>query len=179
MPSLFISYRREDAIAYAGRLYDHLSSHFGADNVFMDIGQIAPGEDFVEVLDARIRSSDVVIALIGPAWLSVSNEQGRRLEQADDFVRYELAAALAQGKRLIPVLVGGARMPNVNELPAAIGAWPAARHTRLTTRVSSTTSTHSFDRSSGGLRCCGSSCSSPVPSGCADGGRESRRASLC
>jgi CHASE2 domain-containing sensor protein len=122
MPSLFISYRREDTVAYAGRLYDHLSSHFGADKVFMDIGQIAPGEDFVEVLDARIRSSDVVIALIGPAWLSVSNEQGRRIEQADDFVRYELAAALTQGKRLIPVLVGGARMPNGKELPAGIGA---------------------------------------------------------
>jgi len=122
MPSLFISYRREDTVAYAGRLYDHLGNHFGADKVFMDIGQIAPGEDFVEVLDARIRSSEVVIALIGPAWLSVSNEQGRRLDQADDFVRYELAAALAQGKRLIPVLVGGARMPNAKELPAAIGA---------------------------------------------------------
>lgn len=122
MPSLFISYRREDTVAYAGRLYDHLSSHFGADRVFMDIGQIAPGEDFVEVLDARIRSSEVVIALIGPLWLSVSNDQGRRIEQADDFVRYELAAALTQGKRLIPVLVGGARMPNVKELPAAIGA---------------------------------------------------------
>jgi hypothetical protein len=76
MPSLFISYRREDTVAYAGRLYDHLGNHFGADKVFMDIGQIAPGEDFVEVLEARIRSSEVVIALIGPAWLSVSNGQG-------------------------------------------------------------------------------------------------------
>lgn len=37
---IFISYRREDSIAYAGRLYDHLSAHFGAEQVFMDIGQI-------------------------------------------------------------------------------------------------------------------------------------------
>ncbi|MGB5012285.1 MAG: toll/interleukin-1 receptor domain-containing protein, partial [Candidatus Dechloromonas phosphoritropha] len=106
MPKLFISYRREDSVAYAGRLYDHLGQHFGADQVFMDIGQIPLGEDFVNVLDARVQGSDVVIALIGPKWLEVRNEQGRRLDQADDFVGHELAAALEQGKRVIPVLVG-------------------------------------------------------------------------
>lgn len=125
-PRLFISYRREDSVAYAGRLYDHLSEHFGADRVFMDIGQIAPGDDFVAILDARIKASDVVIALISREWLTAHNEQGRRLDQPDDFVRYELAAALKQGKRLIPVLVGGATMPDAKELPAAIGA--LARH---------------------------------------------------
>jgi len=114
MPRIFISYRREDSIAYAGRLHDHLSEHFGADKVFMDLGQIAPGDDFVQVLDARIRECDLVIALIGAKWLQLANEQGRRLDQADDFVRYELAAAFAQGKRVIPVLVGGAtRVPAV------------------------------------------------------------------
>ena len=125
-PRLFISYRREDSIAYAGRLYDHLSAHFGADRVFMDIGQIEAGDDFVKVLDSEIAASDVVIALIGPAWLNASNENGRRLDQPDDFVCHELAAALRQGKRLIPVLVGGATMPDTSALPAAIG--PLARH---------------------------------------------------
>ena len=125
-PRLFISYRREDSVAWAGRLYDHLSGHFGADRVFMDIGQIAPGDDFVEILEARINASDLVIALIGPAWLSAHNAQGRRLDQPDDFVRYELVEALKQGKRVIPLLVGGARMPDIKELPAALG--PLARH---------------------------------------------------
>ncbi|MCM8597674.1 MAG: CHASE2 domain-containing protein [Candidatus Accumulibacter sp.] len=120
MPRIFISYRREDSIAYAGRLHDHLSEHFGADKVFMDLGQIAPGDDFVQVLDARIRECDLVIALIGAKWLQLANEQGRRLDQADDFVRYELAAAFAQGKRVIPVLVGGATMPDVRQLPPVI-----------------------------------------------------------
>ncbi|RDE49540.1 MAG: CHASE2 domain-containing protein [Candidatus Accumulibacter meliphilus] len=117
---LFISYRREDSIAYAGRLYDHLSAHFGAEQVFMDIGQIEAGDDFVNVLDHEIDACDVVIALIGPRWLSASNENGRRLDQPDDFVCHELAAALAQGKRLIPVLVGGATMPEASELPATL-----------------------------------------------------------
>jgi hypothetical protein len=117
---IFISYRREDSIAYAGRLYDHLSAHFGAEQVFMDIGQIEAGDDFVNVLDREIDACDVVIALIGPRWLNASNENGRRLDQPDDFVCHELAAALAQGKRLIPVLVGGATMPDARELPATL-----------------------------------------------------------
>lgn len=120
MPRIFVSYRRGDSIAYAGRIHDHLSQHFGADKVFMDIGGIAPGDDFVNVLDARVADSDVVIALIGPGWLNASDDRGRRIDQPDDFVRYELAAALKQGKRLIPVLVGGARMPGADQLPPAL-----------------------------------------------------------
>ncbi|MBP6708740.1 MAG: toll/interleukin-1 receptor domain-containing protein, partial [Candidatus Accumulibacter sp.] len=81
MPRIFISYRRTDSIAYAGRLYDHLRQHFGPDKVFMDIDGIAPGEDFVKVLEARVAGSDVVIALIGPTWLNASNAAGRRIDQ--------------------------------------------------------------------------------------------------
>lgn len=125
MPRIFISYRRTDSIAYAGRLYDHLRQHFGPDKVFMDIDGIAPGEDFVKVLEARVAGSDVVIALIGPTWLNASNAAGRRIDQDSDFVRYELAAAITQGKRLIPVLVAGARMPDASELPSVLG--PLAR----------------------------------------------------
>ncbi|MDS4013905.1 MAG: toll/interleukin-1 receptor domain-containing protein, partial [Candidatus Accumulibacter sp.] len=120
MSRIFISYRREDSIAYAGRLYDHLAAHFGADRVFMDLGQIKAGEDFTRVLAEQIAACDVVVALIGPDWLNASNAQGRRLDQADDFVRYELASALAQGKRVVPLLVGGARMPASGDLPPAI-----------------------------------------------------------
>ena len=120
MPRIFVSYRRGDSIAYAGRIQDHLSQHFGADKVFMDIGRIDLGEDFVKVLDAKVADSDVVIALIGPGWLNASDERGRRIDQPDDFVRYELAAALEQGKRLIPVLVGGARMPSADQVPPAL-----------------------------------------------------------
>lgn len=120
MSRIFISYRREDSIAYAGRLHDNLAAHFGVDRVFMDLGQIKAGDDFTRVLADQIAACDIVVAVIGPHWLDASNAQGRRLAQADDFVRYELASALAQGKRLIPVLVGGARMPASSDLPATI-----------------------------------------------------------
>ena len=36
-PGVFISYRRSETSGYAGRLYDALAEHFGAERVFMDV----------------------------------------------------------------------------------------------------------------------------------------------
>jgi TIR domain-containing protein len=63
MPGVFISYRREDTAGYSGRLYDHLSRHFGKAHIFIDIDAIPVGHDFVKVIDERIRACDVMIAL--------------------------------------------------------------------------------------------------------------------
>jgi hypothetical protein len=38
MSGIYLSYRRMESAAYAGRLFDHLSRHFGRGSVFMDIG---------------------------------------------------------------------------------------------------------------------------------------------
>jgi hypothetical protein len=51
---VFINYRRERTAPYAGRLYDRLTAHFGEDQVFIDIDQIKPGEDFVEVINRKV-----------------------------------------------------------------------------------------------------------------------------
>jgi len=88
---VFISYRREDSAGHAGRLHDSLQSHFGADNVFMDLSDIDSGTNFVEVIQAAIRSSDVVLALIGKQWLTCSSAGKRRLDLPNDFVRTEIA----------------------------------------------------------------------------------------
>src|SRR5262245_11219223 len=115
--SIFISYRREDSIAYAGRLNDHLRAHFGRDRVFMDVDAIEPGEDFVEVLKRKVGSCAVLIAVIGKGWYGATSGAQRRIDNPDDYVRLEIAAALERGVRVIPALVGGAHMPNVAELP--------------------------------------------------------------
>jgi hypothetical protein len=52
---VFISYRREDSAGHAGRLYDSLQSHFGADNVFMDLSDIDSGTNFVDVIQTTTR----------------------------------------------------------------------------------------------------------------------------
>ena len=119
-PTVFISYRRDDASANAGRLFDWLKRQFGAESVFFDTDTIAPGEDFPRVLEERLAASDVLLALIGSRWLAIANERGRRLDQPDDYVRREIAAALGRGTRVIPVLVGGARVPKAEELPGPL-----------------------------------------------------------
>ena len=94
---LFVSYRRSDAQASAGRLFTLLQAQFGREQVFLDTASIPFGEDFRAVVRKRIAASDVVLAVIGPQWLAASNERGRRLGQEDDPVRFELVSALAAG----------------------------------------------------------------------------------
>ena len=115
---LFINYRREDTAPYAGRLYDRLTAHFGADQVFIDIDQIEPGEDFAEAINSKVGACDIAIIFIGRNWLGATDASGkRRLDDNEDFVRMEIVAALQRKIRVIPVLVGGARMPRKQDLP--------------------------------------------------------------
>jgi hypothetical protein len=123
MSGIFISYRREDSLPYAGRLFDHLKNHFGDENVFMDVDNIEPGLDFVQVLQERVSSCDALIAVIGRRWLTAADNKGqRRLDDPEDLVRLEIGAALNRQVRVVPTLVGGADMPRAEELPEAIAS---------------------------------------------------------
>jgi DNA polymerase len=118
MSRVFINYRRQDSEGYVGRLYDFLTDHFDRDDLFMDVDSIPPGADFVQVLEDAVAGCDVFVAVIGPQWLTLTDEGGvRRLDQWNDFVRIEISSALNQKKFVIPVLVGEARMPSPDELP--------------------------------------------------------------
>ena len=130
MPDIFISYRRDDTSGYAGRLYDQISAHFGNEHVFMDVADIGPGSDFVEVLEQKVGTCDALIALIGKNWLTLKDDQNRpRLGNSEDFVSVEVQAALKRNVEVIPVLVGGAKMPLERELPESIRS--LARHQAL------------------------------------------------
>ncbi len=118
MSKIFISYRHDDSAGYAGRLYDRLVKHFGADHLFMDIDQIEPGEDFVDVLQKKLQVVQVAVVLIGKSWLDSKDEIGqRRLDNLDDWVRIEITTLLERKIRIIPVLVGGAATPKSSQLP--------------------------------------------------------------
>ena len=116
---IFISYRRDDSSGYAGRLFDHLSAHFGPQHIFMDIDNIEPGEDFRKAIESAVGTCDVVLVMIGRRWVNAADPAGqRRLDDPRDWVRVEIATALANPKvRVIPVLVQGAPMPGAHELP--------------------------------------------------------------
>ncbi|MDJ0768171.1 MAG: PASTA domain-containing protein [Ilumatobacter sp.] len=124
MAKVFISYRREDSAGWTGRIADHLSQVLGADQVFIDVDDIEPGDDFSEVLRNRLRRIEVLIAVIGPRWLDATDADGnRRLANEGDYLRSEIAAGLAADDvRVVPVLVGGAEMPPADQLPPDLAA---------------------------------------------------------
>ena len=118
MTKVFISYRRDDASANAGRLCDWLKRQFREDNIFLDTEKIAPGDNFPQVLRERLATTDVLLAVIGKAWASIADAAGnRRITDPKDFVALEVGTALLREIRVIPVLVGGASMPKTDQLP--------------------------------------------------------------
>jgi len=130
---IFVSYRRQETSGSAGRLADQLVSHFGAGRVFMDVDTIEPGADFTEAIVVAVESCAVLLAVIGPHWLTATDEQGRRrLDDPDDIVRLEIEAALARRVRVIPILVENGAMPRRQELPEPLGT--LARRNAFTLR---------------------------------------------
>jgi hypothetical protein len=120
MSGIFISYRRRDSIAIAGRIFDRLTGHFGAGQVYIDIDTIPPGVDFLKHISGGMEQAKVVLALIGETWLHMQGPNGRRLDDPGDFVRIEIELALARNIPVIPVLLGPTAMPRAEELPASI-----------------------------------------------------------
>jgi len=118
VPGIFISYRRGQTSAYAGRLYDMLAAAFGADRVFMDLNAIDPGADFVDRIEEAVGDADALLVVIGTDWADSTDAHGRsRLAQPDDFVRREILGARERDTLIIPVLVQGAAMPAEERLP--------------------------------------------------------------
>ena len=115
---IFISYRREDTRADARLVDQRLRTTFGADRIFFDVDTIQKGRDFRKVLAEALDSSNVLLAIIGPTWLTGTDATGRRrIDDPSDFVRLEIANALKRDIAVIPVLVGGAKMPREEDLP--------------------------------------------------------------
>ena len=127
-PRVFISYRRSDSSGHAGRIYDALCHRFGRDSIFFDVDSIAPGRDFVHALEDTLDQATVVLVVIGPGWVDAEDGSGgRRIDDPSDYVRREVAQALARGEDklpVVPVLVNGATMPAEQALPSAISALP-------------------------------------------------------
>src|SRR4051794_7170476 len=121
-PIIFISYRRADALGYAGWLAGILSERFGASNVFRDARSINEGEHFPARISQAIARSDTALILIGPTWLATTDpgSSRSRLDDPEDWVRLEIEAVLQRGIATIPVLVGGAAMPPSRLLPPTI-----------------------------------------------------------
>jgi hypothetical protein len=119
--NVFLSYRRDDTQEVVGRIHDQFVKSLGEENVFFDIDSIPLGVDFRRVLGEEVGRCHVVIAVIGPNWLTAVDRQGRRrLDDPDDFVRIEVETALERGTHVVLALVKGARVPPADQLPASL-----------------------------------------------------------
>jgi hypothetical protein len=115
---IFISYRHADALPHARLLQVNLLKRFPDRPVFMDLDSIEAGLDFGKVISDAVYTCGVMVVLIGCQWATLVDGEGRRrLDDPDDYVRFEVRTALRRGVRVIPVLVDGARPPRQQELP--------------------------------------------------------------
>jgi len=95
-----------------------LVAELGDSNVFMDVDGVALGADFVKRLIEEVACCDFLLAVIGPRWLEAADEVGdRRLDDPNDFVRVEIAAALQRDIPVIPILLDGTKIPRADRLP--------------------------------------------------------------
>jgi TPR repeat protein len=121
MGTIFISYRRTDSKHATSRIHDRLRLEFGKGNVFKDVDSIPIGTDFRVVLRDVLSQCRVALVMIGPNWVTCSDDSGaRRLLNPTDFVRLELEASLARDIPVVPVLLDGAAPPRPDELPESL-----------------------------------------------------------
>ena len=116
---VFLNYRRADAEAWAGRLFERLLPHFPREEVFMDIdGNIPIGFRWADWLDSQVASCDLMLVVIGRTWAAELKARSELSEP--DYVREEIESALRRKIPVVPVFVGDAPIPRRTELPETL-----------------------------------------------------------
>lgn len=120
--AIFVGYRRDDTADVAGRIYDAMAQRFGRQRIFKDVDDIGPGVDFGDYIKTVLPRCRVALVLIGPNWIDARDDSGRRrIDDEHDWVRIEIETAFSTPEILVvPVLVNGARMPRLEELPDSL-----------------------------------------------------------
>jgi len=105
----------------------------------MDVAGINPGIDFAR----PSTTSGHLRRAAGHDRPRLDQHRGssgtRRLDDPNDFVRLEVASALARNIAVIPVLVHDAKMPHPDQLPDNLKTWPIATAWRLPMRAGTPT----------------------------------------
>lgn len=144
MPNgIFVSYRRTDSQHASFAIADRLRWAFGADQVFLDRGSLREGHDWPAALQQGLQQSSVLVAVIGPAWLSAVDKWGRRrIDDRADWVRRELLTGLERRRQdklhVLPVALDGApelsaegldkeleQLPDIQAMPVRAASWDA------------------------------------------------------
>jgi hypothetical protein len=134
---VFINYRGEDSQLAAALIDRELTSRFGSDKVFLDCRSIRAGADFQKELLGRLRRCSVLLVVIGPYWLTLTDATGRRrIDDPQDWIRREIVTAFASNLWVIPVLIDQDRLPVEAELPEDIAGLARLQYLPLRRRHS-------------------------------------------
>jgi pterin-4a-carbinolamine dehydratase len=118
---VFISYRRADSSAAARWLAESISRTFGSKHVFIDTESIRMGDAWPDRIDRALAFATIVLPVIGPNWLRIADEYGRRrLDKVDDWVCNEIRHGLQAGLTIIPLLLSNTPRPPREALPKTI-----------------------------------------------------------
>jgi len=129
----FFSHRQVDTGMTAQALFHSLRERFGTGQLFMDLNSIEAGSEYRERILGQLHKATVVVALMGPTWLTAHDEDGRRrLDDPNDLLRHELVHALTSGKPLLPVILGrDTKIPRASALPEDLQALPFQQVMRI------------------------------------------------
>lgn len=122
MAGVFINYRVVDNPLGAAGIHEALASRFGKERVFRDCVSLAAGDHYPETIRTALAEADVLVSIIGPRWLTLTDGAGHRLIDRDhDWVRRELAWAHEKRTPVVPVLLvdtpDRAHPPMAHDLP--------------------------------------------------------------
>ena len=129
---VFLSYRRADSGAYAGRLHESLSRSLGPDSVFMDMFDTQPGDHYEWAIQQAVAHTRAMVLVIGPRWSSIKKGGLRRIKAPGDVHAREIAAAIDRHIPIFPVFVGEAKLLKRNDLPNSIAGLETRQAFRLT-----------------------------------------------
>jgi hypothetical protein len=135
MALIFINFRNGDGQWAAKLLKNTLTQHFGHGSVFLSSDSIRLAAKSSDALLEAARDCDILLVLVGPRWLTITDGGGRRkLFSPDDWVRREIATALTSGSKVATVLLNDTPQLTADQLPDDIRELAGRQGARLSRR---------------------------------------------
>ena len=114
---------------------------FGPARVFIDTDSIRMGDAWPDRIDRALESATVFLPVLGPSWLKIVDDYGRRrLDRPDDWECGEIRHALESRLPIIPLLLSHTPMPPREPFRKVLGISHASKHLNCVTVVGRTIS---------------------------------------
>jgi uncharacterized membrane protein YhaH (DUF805 family) len=123
MPTIFLSYRRDDSKAITWEISKQLKRRYGDKRVIMDVDAIPIGHNYRDYIKAQLAECDALVVVIGKHWASRNDKGELRINEESDWVRLEIEAALGRDIPVIPLQVDGGELPDASDLPESMRAF--------------------------------------------------------